>query len=616
MRINLYTLILLNSIFIVVPAYSQATTNNISSAEFTKSQADKQLRNANLDSAVYYYKHAIKAISPNDDPYLLAKIHNNMGIAYTKKREIVAGIDEFETALEIYSELGNDTLLAQAYLNLAVMYKKSSANDQAMDYLLKCIQLSQQLGLQKELGASYNSLGNIYLDLGNKSQALNYIKKGLEQRKQIGHDFGIAGSLNSLSIYHEATGNIDSALYFAHEALIIKESISKPLYTSSTYTQIGTLHTKLRQFDSARTYINHSIFIRQQHGSKPGLAVNYTVLANIFSKQEQLDSAKFYLSQALELLNQEKDLQETQDVFELLYLVYEGQGKYQKAFDVLKQLDRVKQLLYSEQVEKRTVDMEVKYRVSQKEQRIKLQKAEIKVLNNQILIVILITIMVILTLGALFYFYKQVRAQRDKIESQRRKLDIQHKEFQHRTKNNFAMLSGIFQTMKEQSSNNNPAVVIDQIDQKLQALNLINNNLDQWATLNNNHFFMNLYLEELTYNTMLFHSIQHHQIKLDLLLEETVCSYDQMMLLGLVFNEVVTNAFKYAFPNTAHPALKIVLNQSDNATNLTVTDNGPGFNSNKITGSGKVLIGHLVDQLNGVFSYENTSTGVQFTLRF
>lgn len=90
-----------------------------------------------------------------------------------------------------------------------------------------------------------------------------------------------------------------------------------------------------------------------------------------------------------------------------------------------------------------------------------------------------------------------------------------------------------------------------------------------------------------------------------------------MSALGIIFNEMVTNAMKYAFKEHPNPRLKISLSVEGDRCKFIFQDNGPGFSSgsNSTEGFGMQLIQMLVDQLEG--ELETTSkSGVSYEIVF
>lgn len=100
-------------------------------------------------------------------------------------------------------------------------------------------------------------------------------------------------------------------------------------------------------------------------------------------------------------------------------------------------------------------------------------------------------------------------------------------------------------------------------------------------------------------------------------LENLTVDKDAAMPLGLIVNEVVSNAFKHAFPEGRRGAISIVLEAvGPNLGKLTIKDNGVGFDPSKQTrGMGRRLIVGLTQQLQGESSFVSEG-GSLFTLTF
>ena len=100
-------------------------------------------------------------------------------------------------------------------------------------------------------------------------------------------------------------------------------------------------------------------------------------------------------------------------------------------------------------------------------------------------------------------------------------------------------------------------------------------------------------------------------------LEKLHVDKDNAMPLGLIVSEVVSNAFKHAFPEGRQGRIAISLKSiGDHKGELVIDDNGDGFDTTaKSPGMGRRLIEGLAAQLTGTFSYA-TDNGTRFSLQF
>lgn len=92
---------------------------------------------------------------------------------------------------------------------------------------------------------------------------------------------------------------------------------------------------------------------------------------------------------------------------------------------------------------------------------------------------------------------------------------------------------------------------------------------------------------------------------------------------GLIVNELLTNALKYAFPNGRRGTVRVSLQTKGGRTELTVDDDGIGSSGNKVlpeqsggTGLGQRLVASLAAQLGGRFACDAGSTGTTCRIDF
>ncbi|WP_157348696.1 sensor histidine kinase [Bradyrhizobium pachyrhizi] len=92
-------------------------------------------------------------------------------------------------------------------------------------------------------------------------------------------------------------------------------------------------------------------------------------------------------------------------------------------------------------------------------------------------------------------------------------------------------------------------------------------------------------------------------------------SNQQALAIGLIANELVTNALKYAFPDGRSGQVVISLKLSDKIE-LNVRDNGIGATGHEEPkGLGSRIVALLTQQLDGTLSYERIDPGMRVLLR-
>jgi two-component sensor histidine kinase len=106
-----------------------------------------------------------------------------------------------------------------------------------------------------------------------------------------------------------------------------------------------------------------------------------------------------------------------------------------------------------------------------------------------------------------------------------------------------------------------------------------------------------------------------HQVGVDMRLTPITVDRDMVLPLGMVINEVVSNAFKYAFAEDGKGHLVIELTENGGEATLRISDDGPGMDAEGKKGMGSKLIAGFVGQMGGRYRFES-GDGVTFTLVF
>jgi hypothetical protein len=105
----------------------------------------------------------------------------------------------------------------------------------------------------------------------------------------------------------------------------------------------------------------------------------------------------------------------------------------------------------------------------------------------------------------------------------------------------------------------------------------------------------------------LVHSYQifDNQVQVTTELEKITLGLDQSITCGLLLNEIISNAFKHAYPNKEKIDNKLIIkaSQKNDRVQISVADNGIGFKKGMLpeenNSLGLQLIYTLIEQLDG-----------------
>jgi len=127
------------------------------------------------------------------------------------------------------------------------------------------------------------------------------------------------------------------------------------------------------------------------------------------------------------------------------------------------------------------------------------------------------------------------------------------------------------------------------------------------------------YIEEMTVHLLTFHQDKMEKVKFEKDIKKTIIDINKAVPLGLILNELITNALKHAFPDDREGKVKIKFNKKGSSYNLIISDNGIGFPKDldfrKAESMGLILITSLVNQIDGEIKLDR-SKGTSYKIRF
>jgi two-component sensor histidine kinase len=180
------------------------------------------------------------------------------------------------------------------------------------------------------------------------------------------------------------------------------------------------------------------------------------------------------------------------------------------------------------------------------------------------------------------------------------------KEIHHRVKNNLQVVMSLLNSQADSLKDKAALSAIQESQHRVQAMALIHQKLYQSqgvARIN-----MQEYIEEVV--AYLHESYCLDQlVRFQLEVEPIELDVTQAVPLGLIINEVITNAFKYAFPDGRPGTVCLLLQRLEEATyQLTIADDGIGLPANYDPSQSHSLGMTLLHGFSGQLSGELTIT--------
>ena len=209
----------------------------------------------------------------------------------------------------------------------------------------------------------------------------------------------------------------------------------------------------------------------------------------------------------------------------------------------------------------------------------------------------------------------EATAQRD-AEIERRSMMFD--ELLHRTKNNFTVVASLLGAQKRETNDPDVRQAFDQAIGRVHSFaSAYQQLLEEEHT--DSALDMSQYLSRLvdTVSPSLFPT----NVQVTHRLSPLTLPNARAVAMGLIVNEALTNAAKYAFVDGRDGAVEVALEGGEDDWSLSIADDGRGAESapppgaGERLGTGSRLMQGLAKQAKGVLSIDDRSTGYRVTLR-
>ena len=522
-----------------------------------------------------------------DDNYANLQLYDKQIEIRKQKREM--GITENVAFYDIYSNLG--------------LYRK--ARNQYIMEVKPTIADNDSYGLAK-----YHSKVGNYLRLDNSAPtALSELKKAKAY---------LDVYLNDISVQKS-------------EAEIFESDLLK----ADIEGNIAKCHVMLGEYEQAIPLLKGSIEALEaspKNAHRNEIIENTLYLADANLQLERYSEAKKSLDVDFENIGILQSIKRNS----LLAAYYDKVENYKNAAMYYKRNERIKDSLAQKQssiIKQQLVtivaneDLENSQRLIDEQKRInELARSEMKAKDERINLVFISLIFTLLGFAGLVYAYvKSIKNQRliaeqnHIIENALIEKDSLLKEIHHRVKNNLQMVSSLLSLQTKNTRSKAAIEALEEGKSRVKAMALIHQKLYQNDDLS--VIEMQGYIESLINSVQSVYKKGGHNISITIDAEGTELDIDRAIPFGLILNELVSNSFKYAFPeNDENGKIYIHLRKNGDQGYFEYTDNGVGLpedaEERAHSSMGIRLMNRLVNQLQSKLNIDRDNEGVRFWFNF
>jgi PAS domain S-box-containing protein len=194
------------------------------------------------------------------------------------------------------------------------------------------------------------------------------------------------------------------------------------------------------------------------------------------------------------------------------------------------------------------------------------------------------------------------------------RIGILLQELTHRVKNSLQIIAAMVSIEARSHKSGEGKAALERVSHRINALGHLYSKLSEADTVE--AVDAATYLDDLCRDLIAsVHKEGGTSIVLKTNIESELLPTDRAIPIGLMVNELVTNAVKYAFPGETKGTVLVTLKRVPGELHLTVADNGQGVDARRAdSGLGGRLVEGFAQQLGGKLKRESDSRGTTVRL--
>jgi two-component sensor histidine kinase len=191
--------------------------------------------------------------------------------------------------------------------------------------------------------------------------------------------------------------------------------------------------------------------------------------------------------------------------------------------------------------------------------------------------------------------------------------DVLHREAQHRVSGALQLISSLVSLQVRDAQNERVALALDTIKHRISAILAINSKLS--SDVDGRKVDLGHYLRSICDDLSASYDQKVPGAHLEASLSSVTCDGEKAIRIGLIVNELITNAYRHGFPEDQEGVVDVRLGLENERFHITVTDDGVGLPAAEAdAGIGLELVSLLAEQLDCTIEQQPSDQGAAWRL--
>lgn len=552
--------------------------------------------NSMLDSSAHYLDEALARETVQDDPFLHSQILATQSGLQEMRGNVAQSFQTILKAKEILVKI--DTL---------------SLNE------------SDRIKRKGQISILDNSIGILYQSMDDYEMAILYYNEAYDLLLELGNTTSAGVVMGNIGELYLSNDKLDESLEALEQSLELKQFGGMPEWSVAlTQFNIGRVNKMKGNLDTALVKFNEAIGVFEKEHYLDGLMEGYVERGLLFFESGEFAASERDCQDGLRLAMDQSNANSLSRACECLYRVNKQAGNIATALDYYEQHNVLKDSLFNAENIKQLTQLEMQFNFDRERElqvmEANARQAEYLRVTRLLIIGTLVSLLVAFLLYYLFRLRKRANlalAQKNaQISKALGEKEVLLKEIHHRVKNNLQVISSLLSLQSRQLDNPQAREAIQSGRNRVKSMALIHQNLYQDEDLVGVDTVE--YIDKLTNNLVNSYKVFEKDIEIKSYVDSMKLDVDTLIPIGLILNELISNALKYAFNGVDDGILEIHLLNQANAIHLKVADNGGGLPKNFAIENSKSLGYRLIkafaEKLSAALTIEHSPAGTVISM--
>ncbi len=500
------------------------------------------------DSGLFFAERYLAVAKSSDVAMEIGKGHNYTGMCYSAKGDHDLALEHYMAALSHFEHGDDPWYTAMAHNNVGSVMEHELRFSEATREFRIALKAFDQLNDTTWISNVSNNLGNVYFNRGQKDSAMVFYELADRMLAELGDRASASQVRMNLAVCYLDLGDPPRALSTIRSAVEVHPLGQDELNRANILINYGRVLDANGMHDSALVQLREGVRLAQEYG---GLEVE--------GNGEGLLSDHF-----------------------------EAIGRSDSALVHYKRMVAVDDSLFTAERSAQISEVREKYESGKKDALLAERAAALE--QRAITIRAVVVGAILLLLAALFAFraYRvkrkgeaELASKNAIIEGQLKEKELLLREIHHRVKNNLQVVSSLLSIQGRGITDEKARGAVRDGRDRVKSMALIHQDLYKEDDLTG--ISMPGYVEKLARSLMSSHQMQPDRIALHVEVQPMTLDVDTAIPLGLILNELITNALKYAWPEGRNGVLAVNMKEVQDPNGdgvvlqLYVQDNGIGY---------------------------------------